>query len=83
MILCIAEKPSVAKDIAEILGARSRKDGYWEGNGFWVSWTFGHLCTLKEPHDYKESWKYWKLERWRRNLIVIFCLTFEVRCQNR
>jgi DNA topoisomerase-3 len=42
MILCIAEKPSVAKDIAEILGARSRKDGYWEGNGFWVSWTFGH-----------------------------------------
>ena len=62
MILCIAEKPSVAKDIAEILGARSRKDGYWEGNGFWVSWTFGHLCTLKEPHDYKETWKYWKLE---------------------
>jgi DNA topoisomerase-3 len=62
MILCIAEKPSVAKDIAEILGARSRNDGYWEGNGFWVSWTFGHLCTLKEPHDYKETWKYWKLE---------------------
>jgi DNA topoisomerase-3 len=62
MILCIAEKPSVAKDIAEILGARSRKDGYWEGNGYWVSWTFGHLCTLKEPHDYKENWKYWKLE---------------------
>lgn len=62
MILCIAEKPSVAKDIAEILGAKSRKDGYWEGNGYWVSWTFGHLCTLKEPHDYKENWKYWKLE---------------------
>jgi DNA topoisomerase-3 len=62
MILCIAEKPSVAKDIAEILGAKSRKDGYWEGNGYWVSWTFGHLCTLKEPHDYKETWKYWKLE---------------------
>lgn len=62
MILCIAEKPSVAKDIAEILGARSRKDGYWEGNGYWVSWTFGHLCTLKEPHDYKESWKWWRLE---------------------
>ncbi len=62
MILCIAEKPSVAKDIAEILGARSRKDGYWEGNGYWVSWTFGHLCTLKEPHDYNERWKYWKLE---------------------
>ena len=48
MILCVAEKPSVAKDIAEILGARSRKDGYWEGNGYWVSWTFGHLCTLKD-----------------------------------
>jgi DNA topoisomerase-3 len=62
MILCIAEKPSVAKDIAEILGARNRKDGYWEGNGYWVSWTFGHLCTLKEPHDYNERWKYWKLE---------------------
>lgn len=62
MILCIAEKPSVAKDIAEILGARNRKDGYWEGNGYWVSWTFGHLCTLKEPHDYKEHWKWWKLE---------------------
>ena len=62
MILCIAEKPSVAKDIAEILGAKSRKEGYWEGNGYWVSWTFGHLCTLKEPHDYKENWKWWKLE---------------------
>ena len=62
MILCIAEKPSVAKDIAEILGAKTRHDGYWEGNGYWVSWTFGHLCTLKEPHDYKENWKYWKLE---------------------
>jgi DNA topoisomerase-3 len=62
MILCIAEKPSVAKDIAEILGAKMRKDGYWEGNGYWVSWTFGHLCTLKEPHDYNERWKYWKLE---------------------
>jgi len=62
MILCIAEKPSVAKDIAEILGAKTRHDGFWEGNGYWVSWTFGHLCTLKEPHDYKEHWKYWKLE---------------------
>ena len=62
MILCIAEKPSVAKDIAEILGAKNRKDGYWEGNGYWVSWTFGHLCTLKEPHDYNERWKYWRLE---------------------
>lgn len=62
MKLCIAEKPSVARDIAEILGAKQRHDGYYEGNGYWVSWTFGHLCTLKEPHDYNEKWKYWKLE---------------------
>jgi len=62
MKLCIAEKPSVAKDIAEILGAKQRNDGYYEGNGYQVSWTFGHLCTLKEPHDYNENWKYWKLE---------------------
>jgi DNA topoisomerase-3 len=62
MKLCIAEKPSVAKDIAEIIGAKQRNDGYWEGNGYCVTWTFGHLCTLKEPHDYKETWKYWKLE---------------------
>lgn len=62
MKLCIAEKPSVAKDIAEVLGAKQRNDGYYEGNGYQVTWTFGHLCTLKEPHDYKEQWKYWKLE---------------------
>lgn len=62
MIVCIAEKPSVAKDIAEVLGAKQRNDGYYEGNGYQVTWTFGHLCTLKEPHDYKEQWKYWKLE---------------------
>mgnify|MGYP000864348608 CR=1 FL=1 len=62
MKMCIAEKPSVAKDIAEILGAKNRMDGYYEGNGYWVTWTFGHLCTLKEPHDYNENWKYWKLE---------------------
>lgn len=62
MKLCIAEKPSVAKDIAEIIGAKQRNDGYWEGNGYCVTWTFGHLCTLKEPHDYNEIWKYWKLE---------------------
>lgn len=62
MKLCIAEKPSVAKDIAEIIGAKTRRDGYYEGNGYAVTWTFGHLCTLKEPHDYKETWKYWKLE---------------------
>ncbi|MCH2224239.1 MAG: DNA topoisomerase 3 [Crocinitomicaceae bacterium] len=62
MIVCIAEKPSVAKDIAEIIGAKQRNDGYYEGNGYQVTWTFGHLCTLKEPHDYNENWKYWKLE---------------------
>lgn len=62
MKLCIAEKPSVARDIAEVLGAKQRHDGYYEGNGYCVTWTFGHLCTLKEPHDYHERWKYWKLE---------------------
>jgi len=62
MKLCIAEKPSVAKDLAEILGAKIRHDGYFEGNGYCVTWTFGHLCSLKDPEDYNPSWKYWKLE---------------------
>ncbi len=62
MIVCIAEKPSVAKDLAEILGAKTRRDGFYEGNGYQVTWTFGHLCTLKEPHDYNEKWKSWRLE---------------------
>ncbi len=61
MIVCIAEKPSVAKEIGNLLGARSRKEGYFEGNGYQVTWTFGHLCTLKEPHDYTEMWKRWTL----------------------
>lgn len=61
MKLCIAEKPSVAREIASILGANQRKDGYFEGNGYWVSWTYGHLCTLKEPHDYTGMWKWWNL----------------------
>ncbi|SUB77983.1 DNA topoisomerase 3 [Porphyromonas macacae] len=61
MILCIAEKPSVARDIASILGANERHEGYMEGNGYFVSWTFGHLCTLKEPHDYDLYWKRWDL----------------------
>jgi len=61
MKLCIAEKPSVAKEIAEILGAKTRKQGYFEGNGYWVSWTFGHLCTLNEPRDYQPSWGKWSL----------------------
>ncbi|MGV3767751.1 MAG: DNA topoisomerase 3 [Chitinophagaceae bacterium] len=62
MKLCIAEKPSVARDIAEVIGAGQRKDGYYEGNGFQVTWTFGHFCTLKEPHDYFEQWKFWRLD---------------------
>lgn len=62
MKVCIAEKPSVARDIAEVIGAKQRKDGYYEGNGYQVTWTFGHFCTLKEPHDYYEGWKFWRLE---------------------
>ena len=61
MIVCIAEKPSVAKDIADVLGAKTKHDGYIEGNGYQVTWTFGHLCTLKEPHDYTANWKNWNL----------------------
>ncbi|NBP29233.1 MAG: DNA topoisomerase III [Flavobacteriia bacterium] len=62
MKLCIAEKPSVARDLAKLLGASAKKDGYFEGNGYWVSWTFGHLCTLKEPEDYNPVWKQWRVE---------------------
>ena len=61
MIVCIAEKPSVAKDIARIIGATTARDGYMEGNGYQVTWTFGHLCCLKEPNDYTENWKHWSL----------------------
>ena len=63
MIVCIAEKPSVARDIARVLGANQAHDGYMEGNGYQVTWTFGHLCTLKEPHDYTPMWKAWALSR--------------------
>ena len=63
MIVCIAEKPSVARDIAGILGANNRKDGYLEGNGYQVTWTFGHLCGLLEPHEYSPDWKAWALSR--------------------
>ncbi len=59
--VCIAEKPSVAKEIAQIIGANSRREGYFEGNGYQVTWTFGHLCTLKEPHDYTNRWKQWNM----------------------
>ena len=61
MVVCIAEKPSVARDIARVIGAGRDKGGYMEGNGYQVTWTFGHLCTLKEPHDYTVSWKRWSL----------------------
>lgn len=61
MIVCIAEKPSVAREIATILGARNKRDGYIEGNGYQVTWVFGHLCTLKEPHEYQEKWKRWSI----------------------
>ena len=63
MIVCIAEKPSVARDIAKVLGANTSHEGYMEGNGYQVTWTFGHLCTLKDPHDYTDQWKVWALSR--------------------
>lgn len=61
MKVCIAEKPSVAREIATVLGADARRDGYFEGNGYQVTWTFGHFCTLKEPHEYTPDWKRWSL----------------------
>ena len=61
MKVCIAEKPSVAREIASVLGATNRHDGYYEGNGYTVTYTFGHLCTLMEPNDYKAHWKSWDL----------------------
>ena len=61
MIVCIAEKPSVARDIAHVIGATQAKQGYIEGNGYQVTWTYGHLCTLKEPNDYNDQWKHWAL----------------------
>ncbi|MDE5840808.1 MAG: DNA topoisomerase III, partial [Muribaculaceae bacterium] len=61
MILCITEKPSVGADIAKILGAEVRRDGYFEGNNYCVTWTFGHLCELKDPADYTPDWKRWSL----------------------
>lgn len=61
MIVCIAEKPSVARDIAQVLGATKKCDGYFEGAGYQVTWTYGHLCSLKEPHEYNERWKAWRM----------------------
>jgi DNA topoisomerase III len=74
MKVCIAEKPSVAKEIANVIGAKSRKDGYFEGNGYQVTWTFGHLCTLKEPHEYQENWKWWNL-----NTLPILPQEFDIK----
>lgn len=62
MIVCIAEKPSVAQEIARVLGASDRHDGYWEGHGYQVTWTFGHLCQLKAPDSYYPNWKIWSLD---------------------
>lgn len=61
MIVCVAEKPSLARDLAAILGATTRRDGYLEGNGYQVTWVFGHLCELKEPHEYNPTWKRWEM----------------------
>lgn len=61
MVVCVAEKPSVAGEIAKVLGARFKKDGYFEGNGYQVTWTFGHLCSLKEPDEYDSRWKKWEM----------------------
>ena len=71
MIVCIAEKPSVARDIAEVLGAKVKKDGYIEGNGYQVTWTFGHLCTLKEPQEYTPLWKSWSLSSLPMSMVFI------------
>jgi len=63
MTVCIAEKPSVAGDIAKVLGASNRKEGYYEGNGYQVTWTYGHLCCLKDPEEYNIDWKKWTLQQ--------------------
>lgn len=77
MKVCIAEKPSVAKEIAEIVGAKQRKDGYWEGNGYQVTWTFGHLCELKEPHEYDSAYREWNL-----NMLPILPQKFGIKLKN-
>jgi len=74
MKLCIAEKPAVAREIAGVLGARTKKEGYFEGNGYMITWTFGHLCTLKTPDDYKPEWK-----RWNIGLLPIMPEKFEIK----
>ncbi len=77
MKVCIAEKPSVAKEIAEVLGAKNRKDGYFEGNGYQVTWSFGHLCELKEPHEYDSAYRQWNL-----NMLPILPDKFGIKLKN-
>lgn len=77
MIVCVAEKPSVAREIAAILGANTRREGYLEGNGYQVTWVFGHLCELKEPHEYNPSWK-----RWEMYYLPMIPLKFGIRLKN-
>jgi DNA topoisomerase-3 len=77
MMLCIAEKPSVGRELARILGANNRKDGYFEGNGYYVSWTFGHLCSLMAPDDYSSDWK-----RWDMNYLPMFPPKFQLKLIN-
>ena len=77
MKVCIAEKPSVAKEIAEVLGAKDRKDGYFEGNGYQVTWSFGHLCELKEPHEYDSAYRQWNL-----NMLPILPQKFGIKLKN-
>lgn len=74
MVVCIAEKPSVAGEIAKVLGARNKKDGYYEGNGYQVTWTFGHLCCLKNPDEYYPQWKSWNIE-----VLPMIPSTFEIK----
>ena len=77
MKVCIAEKPSVAREIANVIGAKYRKDGYFEGNGYAVTWTFGHFCSLYAPDEYKTAWK-----RWDLNTLPMLPEKFETRLIN-
>ena len=77
MKVCIAEKPSVAKEIAQVVGAKNRKDGYYEGNGYQVTWSFGHLCELKEPHEYDSAYRQWNL-----NMLPILPQKFGIKVKN-
>ncbi len=77
MKVCIAEKPSVAREIAEILGAKQQKDGYYEGNGYQITWSFGHLCELKEPHEYDSAYREWNL-----NMLPVLPQKFGIKLKN-